>query len=182
MIVKRNLNRLIIAKLVEIVFVCAFVYISITLHQTLQNLQSVAYVPSMDRLNYTSLVVENPIHYLMFPMDNDVAMQKLEPTRLRIINESLTEEAYTLVLEISKNSTLDFHCLNISIDKEIFALQDLTKKEDSNNIYFILDEDSIIGSTKEYEIKLWMDAATGNEMQNKDLILSFELKKSTIKI
>lgn len=176
--VKQNLNRLIIAKVVEIIFVCAFLFLSFSLRETFINIQTLAFVPDKDQLNYTNLSVNNPLNYVMYPMKNSDALTKVSDTTLTVNNESLTKENYSLLLVVSKNSSLDYNCLNIAIDNQIYALNTLPQKEDNNSFYFILASDSIVGSQKEYKIKIWMDESTGNEMQNKKIILSYDIVKS----
>lgn len=177
----KNLNMLIAAKIAEIIFVCTFILLSIPLCQNMG--KAVAKIEFSDKnLNFTSLAIENNLDYSMYPMSQKDALNKLAPTKLIVENNSLTTENYDLILKISKNSTLDYNCLNIAIDDKIVPLNTLKYMEDSINNYFIIASESLKGNNKEYSIKLWIDEKTGNEMQNKELNLSFELEKNVIKI
>lgn len=177
----KNLNILIASKIVEIIFVCAFILISIPLCQRIG--KSAAQIDFSDKnLNFTSLAIENNFGYSMYPMSQTDALNKLVPTKLIVANNSLTTESYDLILKVSKNSTLDYNCLNIAIDDKIVPLNSLKYMEDSINNYFIIASESLKGDNKEYRVKIWIDEKTGNEMQNKELNLSFEIEKNVIKI
>lgn len=179
---KKDINRLIAVRVVEIIFISTFLIVSYPVWQNIEVTKLAKQTLSESNLNFTSLKVKNPLSYTMYPMSKTNAINKLEATTLIIENNTLTEEEYILSLKISKSSTLDYNCLNIAIDEKVMPLNSLEIKEDSANYYFVIDENKIQGDYREYKIKLWMDEKTGNEMQNKKLSLSFEIRKSVTKI
>ena len=178
----RDINKLIIKEVLEIIFIVAFVFFSASLWKTSNKEHLLATVSSINDLNYTNLQIENPIQYEMFPMTNNAALKNLEPCVLTVSNDTYTEEGYMLVLKIDKSSTLDYRVLNVSIDGFISPLVDLPVLDEYENYYFVLDENTLKGAQKKYKVQLWMDASTGNEMQAKSLIMSFELMKMVTKL
>lgn len=178
----KKINKLITKKILEILIVTAFVFLSLPLWDHFEKQNAFALASAYSTTNYLSLDIENPINYSMYPMTDDFAMQKLGPCHLKVINDTLTNENYVLYLTIAKNSTIDYHYLKISINNQIHFLENLITKTDTNNYYFALDQDSLLGDAKNYEIKLWLDEKTGDEMQNKELIMSFETKNSVAKM
>ncbi len=64
----------------------------------------------------------------------------------------------------------------------IYSLKDLESKDTNDEIVFILARDSIVGEVKTYNIRLWLDSQTGNEMQAKNLIMNFDLINETTQV
>lgn len=170
-----DINKLIIKKVLEIIFVVVFVFFSISWIKSADMQSMLATASTYANLNYTNLSVLNPIDYSMYPMSDSYAVSNLEPCTVRVMNETLTSENYTLALKISKKSSLNYDYLKIAIDNYIYTLKDLEMKEENDNYFFILDTNLITGDIKDYNIKLWLCEETGNEMQGKELIMSFEI-------
>lgn len=179
---KKNINMLIVSKIIEIMFVCAFIFVSIPLWQRMNNVSNLSTALSNNGLIYTGLSVENKLNYSMYPMTTEDALNNLKASKIIVRNDSLTFEEYSVLLTISKESTLDYNCLNIAIDDLVMPLNSMDILEDEENYNFIIDTNNLKGEQKEYLVKIWMDENTGNEMQGKSLILSFELVKSITKI
>ena len=173
---------LIAAKIVEIAYIIAFIFVSIPLWKQINEVTNYTSVFSHNGLTYTGFTVENELDYSMYPMANEDALVRVKPTKVIVANNSLTEEEYTITLKISKYSTLDYNCLNIAIDDLVMPLNSMDRSEDNENYYFIIDTNKLRGNTEEYLIKIWMDEQTGNEMQGKSLTVSFELTESVTKI
>ncbi len=171
----RDIDRLIVKKGMEIVFVIGFVFYSTTLWNLKEKPDIFASAFPYSTFNYTKMEIENPIDYSMYPMADSIALRNLKPCSIKITNETFHSEVYLLALKISKNSTLDYHYLHISLGSEVYSLVDLEMKEEPDCYYFILDEDSIMSMTKNYEIRLWMNQDAGNDQQAKQLIMSFEI-------
>lgn len=178
----KDINKLIRNKILEIVFIIVFVFVATSLWKSSNTGHLLAMVSSTGNLSYTSLQIENPIQYEMFPMRDVDALKNLEPCVLVVSNDTYTEEDYLLVLKIDKSSTLDYHVLNLSLNGEVFALKDLPVLDEYENYYFVLDENTLKGNQKQYKVQLWMDASTGNEMQAKSLIMNFELMNEVTKM
>lgn len=176
--VKNEINKLIFSKIIDILFVCFFLLIILPMQEELQFAESKAFEPSKTDLNYTYLSVEKQSLNNMYPMSNQLAMATLDPIEVRVINDSLTLENYTLTLVYSKNSTLNANLFNIAINDNILSLKNVKQKEDEENIYFILDKNNITGECKEYKIKIWLDESVDNEAQGKNMSMSFKLFKT----
>lgn len=178
----KDINKLIIIKYLEIVFVLVFLFFSIFLWKARYSKEFFSSEFAFSNLNYTHLSIENPINYAMYPMHNEKALQNLKPCFITVINDTYTEESYLLTLKIDKSSTLDYQYLNLSIADNIYPLNTLERIEEKNNWYFILDQYVLKSEQKTYEIRLWIDARGGNELQSKDLIMGFELMNGVTKM
>lgn len=179
MIVVKDINKLILKKVLEIVFVFCFLLISTFLWRSKNAQLFSSAISTFSNLNYTNIKVDSPIEYTMFPMDDQDAMQNLKPCIVSVRNETYTLENYTLILKIDKNSTMDYQFLNIGIDNTIYTLKDLFRQEEDNYYIFVLDTDQISGNIKKYEIRVWLNNLADNNMQSKDLIMNFDLKHET---
>lgn len=171
----KDINKLIIKNVIEIVLVLGFVFLASHLWSSKNAQDFLASIASFRDLNYTDFVVENPIDYSMFPMRDEDAMKKLKPCIIKVINGTYTSENYILILRINKKSTMDYHFLHIGVNDEVYSLNDLEQIEETEELLFVLAKDSIVGNTRNYEIRLWLNTLAGNEMQGKDLIMRFDL-------
>lgn len=178
----KDINQLIAKKVIEIVLVFFFVVLATFLIYNDNTKELFGTISSFSNLNYTDFTIENPISYNMFPMSDEDAMNNLKPCLIHVMNNTYTLESYVLLLKINKNSTLDYHYLHIGIDNSIFKLDELKLEETAEDYLFILDEKSLVGELKNYEIRLWLNTLAGNDMQSKDLILSFDLVHKTTKM
>lgn len=178
----KDINKLVLKKIVEIVFVLGFIVLSNYLWHSTNTQNLVAAINTYHNLNYTNFKVEDPIDYEMFPMTDEFAMKNLTPCHIYISNETYTVETYKLILKISKESTIDYRFLHIAIDQAIYQLNDLTKQEEENAYIFVLDKNTIQGESKVYEIRLWLSTLADNESQGEELILKFDLKNETTKV
>lgn len=177
--IKKDINRLILKKILEITFVLCFAIVSTYLWQS-KNAQLFSNsISTFSSMHYTNIKVDSPIQYNMFPMRDEEAMQNLKPCIVSVINGTYILEEYTLILKIDKNSTLDYQFLNIGIDNMIYSLKDLYRQEEDNYYIFVLDTAQILGNTKKYEVRLWLNSMTGNDQQSKTLIMDFDLKNET---
>lgn len=179
----KDINKLIVKKVIEIFFMIGFVFLSTFLWNSKNTKDFLAVAAgSFNNLSYTNISIDNPINYSMYPMTDKNALEKLSPCYIRVSNDTYKMESYALVLKINKASTLDYQYLNIGIDNKIYSLNDLKRKDNIEEYLFILDEASIKGSVKTYEIKLWLNTTAGNDMQAKDLIMTFDLISETTKM
>lgn len=171
----KDINKLIVRKVVEIIFVLSFVFYStsIWVFKTPQN--TLSSTLALATLNYTKIQIEEPQEYSIYPMKDTVALRKQNTWSVNVINNTIFEESYLLVLNYSKSSTIDYSFINISVGQDVFSLDSLPMEEIGDNYYFILDEDTIQSMTKSYEIRVWLKEETENDMQAKQLIMSFEI-------
>ena len=155
----RDINKLIVKKVLEIVFLVFFVFFATFLWRT------------------------SGKEYLLASVSGkEEALSRLKPCILTVSNNTYTEESYMLVLRIAKSSSLDYKFLNLSINGVVSSLTDLPRLEETEDYYFVLDQNSMKGSEKKYHVLLWMDASTGNEMQSKSLFMGFEIMNEVTKL
>lgn len=178
----KDINKLIVKKIIEIMFVVCFVFFATYLWRSKQAQSFFASISTFRDLSYTNMNIENPIGYSMFPMSDDFAMQNLKPCTISVFNGTYTPEYYILVLKIDKNSTLDFTYLNIGVNQEVFSLNELNRKDDNDYYIFVLDQDTIVGETKEYKVRVWLNTLAENDMQAKELIMEFDLMNESIPV
>lgn len=173
----KNINKIIHFKMIEISILIAVIMISFPIWKTLEKKEMFSIVDSYADVQFSYLEIKDNQKSGMYPMKNETALKEIQPTELRIINETKTEEAYVLYMSISKSSTLDYHCLNIALNNEVKPLSSLLSTEDDENYYFSITNGTLVGETRSILFQMWMDETTGNEMQGKTLSYSFELQK-----
>lgn len=178
----KDINKLIITKVVEIFLVVGFVFLASYLWRSKNAQEFFSSIASFSNLYYTNFMIENPIDYSMFPMRDEDAMQNLKPCTVKVMNETYTSENYALILKIDKTSTMDYHYIHIGINDKVYALNDLGQVEETENYVFTLAKDTIVGNTKNYEIRVWLNTLAGNEMQGKNLIMHFDLINETTQV
>lgn len=173
----KNLDKVIHLKLAEICFLLIIIVVSFPLWKTLGNNNMLSTAATYADAQFSYVEVDNLPNNSMYPVSDEWASMNIKPTTIKVINDTRTEESYVLALSIEKSSTLDYRCLNISVDNVINPLEKFLTSEDEEKYYFTLATDSIKGETKGYYFKMWMDEQTGNEMQGKTLSYNFELQK-----
>ncbi len=171
----KDINYLILKKVIEIILVFYIMFYSTSIWSFNSTQNDLSTSMTLSSLKHTRLQVKEPQKYSIYPMQNSIALQEQNVWSLYVNNKTMIEESYLLVLNLSKDSTIDYQLLNISLGKDIFSLSDLPMEEISNSYYFILDENTIKNMTKFYEIRIWLKAEIGNEMQAKKMNISFEL-------
>ena len=179
--VKKRINKLIIIKINEIILIICF-FITTTILNKKNNLNNINNFLHSDNLVFTNLIVEKPINYVMYPMEKSEALNRIVPAKLIIKNESLTSEEYNFLLKISKESSIDYHNLNISLNEKVAPLYSFYLKEDDKNYYFLIETNTLKSNNKEYLIKVWLDIKAKYNIEKNQLISSFEIVKSITKI
>lgn len=174
-----DINKLIVKKVIEIIFVSCFVFLAGFLWKSNNAQEFLTSIASFNNLYYTNFTMESPIDYSMFPMADEDALKKLKPCTIKVINETYTNENYRLVLKIDKSSTMDYHYLHVAVNDQIYSLANLEQIEEAEDYVFILAKDSIVGTTKMYEIRVWLNTLAGNDLQGKNLIINFDLINET---
>lgn len=176
----RIINRLIMSKIIEIIFIITFLVLSHSLYK--KNSQLLSALNISNNFHFTNLFIENDFNNIMVPLSKTNALKNLKPTKLIVKNDTLTKEEYVLMLKYSKKIDIDYNYLNIAINDKIVPLNTLKKAEDNKNNYFILEENQIMGEEKEYLIRLWLDEKVENNIYKKRLNVEFELVKGTANI
>lgn len=172
-----KIDKIIYWKLIEISLLISVVIISFPLWKKLEWNDFFTTAAFYSEAQYSYLEVSNYPKGPMFPISNEIALKNINQTTLSVINDTLTEEEYTLLLKITKDSTLDYHCLNVALNNKISALENKYIMENEEYWYFKLSSDTILGETKTLNFIMWMDEKTGNEMQGKTLNYAFEIQK-----
>ena len=173
----KNINKIIHWKIVEITLLISIIIVSFPIWKTLEKNEVLSIASSYSNVQFSHLEVSNYALGSMFPISNEQALKNIEPTSIKVINDTKTTEDYSLYIKVSKNSTLDYNCLNIALNNKIAALNEFILSEDEENYYFLLESNTIAGEIKEYSFMLWMDEKTDNSMQGKTLTYSFEIQK-----
>lgn len=176
----KNIDRIIYGKLFEITILMSVIMISFPLWKTLDINEDLATAAFYNEVQFSYLDIKEYPKGPMFPMSEEDALSKLKSTKINVVNDSRTREDFALVMRVKKDSSLDYHCLNIALDDKVKPLADYYFMDDIENYYFVLTSDSIEGETKNYDFKMWMDASTGNEMQGKTLSYAFEIQKNIV--
>ena len=180
--ITKDINKIIVRKIVEIVFVFAFVLYAGHLWNSENTQEFLTTIATFSNANYVDFSVDNSMNYVMFPMTDEQATKSINPCIIHVNNGTYTLQDYTLVLKIDKTSTMDYHYLNISINGTIYHLNTLETIEDDNEFIFILDKNNIVAETKDYAIQLWLSSIAGNEMQGKNLTMNFDLIYETTQV
>lgn len=108
-------------------------------------------------------------NYQMYPMKDDIAMHYLNPMKVTLSTNTTVNNQYTLVLRLSKHSTMNPDILKISINSQIYLLSSLYQKQDDNYSYYLIDQGTLT-DIKIYNINIWMDYdLSGNEDLNTTL-------------
>lgn len=175
-----RINRLIHFKFFEIAIMILVIVISFPLWKKLNIDETIATAAFYSKAKFSYIEVENQNQGSMFPIKTEEILNTETKTKIKVTNETKTSEEYNLLLKLNKNSTLDYHCLNIALNNEVSTLEEKYYYEDLDNIYFSLTIDTINAECKEYEFLIWLDYDRAeNDMQGKVLNYQFELLQGT---
>ncbi len=171
----KNINSVIQGKIIEIICLLFIIIGSFPLWEKLDRSEYFTTAAFYNNAKYSYLEVFDK-QELNSPIKNADALKLLPKTKIDVINDTKTKEDYTLILKVSKSSTLDYHCLNLAIENNVKPLEKYYLHEDNDHIYFALASGSILGEKKNYNLVMWMDETTGNEMQGKTFSYAYELQ------
>lgn len=169
---------MILIKGIEIMLTIGFMFLATNLYNNGKTQEVLHSIMAFQNVRHTTLNVQNQIDYMMFPMTNEKAMEKLVPCTLLVHNDTYQKENYTLVLKVNKTSMTDLSSLNISVDNSIYSLNDLENETINGETIFILDRNTIAGESKEYDVRVWLNTSASN-IQTNNLTLHFELLNET---
>lgn len=173
----KNINKIIHHKIFEIFLAVTVIFVSFPIWKSLNINDHIATAAFYNEAQYTFMeVLDNQVNNL-FPIEDELALKNLKRTNITVKNETRTKEEYTLLLKISKDSTIDISVLKVSVHNNIYSLKDILLLEDEEFYYFTLATDSLSGDAKQYNFLMWMNSETGNEMQGKTISYSFDLQK-----
>ena len=116
-------------------------------------------------------VVDDPTYSkILYALNDEVANNLLNDYRLTLINNTYRQEKYNLYIGISKN----FNHEHIKINSEkISYLANNYSYEDNEYRYYLLDTNTLQGSEKIYNFKLYNDVL-GENFQAYDLKIELE--------
>ncbi len=174
----KDINKMILIKGIEIMLTIGFMFLATNLYNNGKTQEVLHSIMAFQNVRHTTLNVQNQIDYMMFPMTNEKAMEKLVPCTLLVHNDTYQKENYTLVLKVNKTSMTDLSSLNISVDNSIYSLNDLENETINGETIFILDRNTIAGESKEYDVRVWLNTSASN-IQTNNLTLHFELLNET---
>ena len=97
----RKIDNIIHWKLVEITIMLAVIMISYPLWKTLNIGSHLATAAFYEGATYTTLEVDTRAQGPMFPMEDEKAIQTLNPMTIKVKNDTLTKETYTLLIFFS---------------------------------------------------------------------------------
>lgn len=104
-------------------------------------------------------------------IENDRALAYINPTEISFRNQNNHEKDFSIILVITKSSTIDYRYLNMAIDNEIKSLKDLDMQEDSENYYFKLKEENLLPySEKTMNFRIWLNEDYSLQLDNQLLI------------
>lgn len=176
----KKMKRQIQFKILEVVMMIFVILVSYPLWENLNIDETIATASFYNKAKFSYMKIENQNQGSMFPIETEEVLKTENRTKIKIINETKTNEEYNLLIKLNKNSTLDYHYLNIALNNEVTPLEEKYYYEDADNIYFSLIIDTINAEEKEYDFLIWLDYnKTKNDMQGKILNYKFELLQGT---
>ena len=129
---------------------------SVPLWSLWQN-SKVAYAKTYDHTSYAYVTVSMYQNYEMYPMKEEEALKHLYPMKVTLAKNLIADTHYTLVLRVSKKSNIDASFLKLSIDNQIYFLQERFYKEDDTYSYYLIEEGMLKDTEKEYSLNIWLD-------------------------
>ena len=106
------------------------------------------------------LVTFDGLDYLTNISDEDYEL--LRPSALSLRNISNKSKDYHLYYVISKNSSVPYDSLKLSIDDKVFSLSDIKPDEDDNCYYFEIMNGSLDAySDMNYDVRVWTTVSSG---------------------
>lgn len=176
----KQINQIIHFKIFEISIMILVIILSFPLWKKLNIDETIATAAYYNKATFSYLDIEEPKKGPMVPIPTHEILNSEKKTKIKVINDTKTQEEYNLLLKLDKKSTLDYHCLNIEFANEVTPLEEKYYYEDEEYIYFSLIIDTIYAEQKDYDFMIWLDYyRTGNDMQGKMLNYNFELLKGT---
>ena len=152
----RTINKIIRRKIVEITICLAIIICSAGLWGFWQN-ENIAYAKTYDTTSYAYVNVSQYQNYEMVPMKDQEALKYLYPMKVTLEKNIISETHYILAMRVAKSSNMDLSSIKLSIDNQVYFLQDRFYKEDNTYIYYLIDEGGLKEPTKEYYLNIWLD-------------------------
>lgn len=110
-------------------------------------------------------------------VENDRAFDVISPTDLSFRNQNNFSKNFEILLLVTKDSTVDTNSIQVALDKEVYSLKELKKREDDENWYFVLKEIGLDAYSEiQYKTRIWLDASSAKIDENAILITNFIAK------
>ncbi len=110
-------------------------------------------------------------------IDDISALNVVEPTDIVLINKNGFDKTFDLVFTISKDSTIDYNNLVISLDNDINHLSDMMIDYDENYYYFNMGTKVVAAYSEDtYSFRMWMKEDASNLRNNSSLTINFITK------
>ncbi len=170
----KNLNRIICFKVVEILITVVFLICSFYLWDSLRNGEVIALLKTTkNNTSYAYVDVLKDRRYQFYPVSDEIALRTLLPSTVQMVNQTKLNTYYEFGLKIRKSSSLNYHNLKISWNDEVHFLSEYYVKEDEEYYYFSFEKGSLKGASKQYEVKVWLDASSNPNQMNRSFDYEF---------
>lgn len=94
-------------------------------------------------------------------IEDERALEYIEPTSISFRNRNSYAKEYDILFLVSKNSTINYKDIKVSLDGNIYALNKIEVMEDDTNYYFLLKKDGLDAySQKNVDARIWLDEDT----------------------
>jgi len=102
------------------------------------------------------------------------AFDYIKPTTISFRNRNGFKKEFDLLLLVSKDSTIDYKDLKVSIGEKIYHVKSLEMLEDSDNYYFIINSYSLEAYSEDsLEARIWLDENIQGNINEKTLTTNF---------
>ncbi|HIQ94414.1 TPA: hypothetical protein IAB29_04730 [Candidatus Ventrenecus stercoripullorum] len=165
----KYINRIIRRKIMEITICCILVISSVPLWNLWQN-DNIAYAKTYENTSYAYVTVSRYQKYEMVPMKDQEALRYLYPMKVTLTKTLISDTHYTLVIRVSKKSNIDLSSIKVSINNQIYFLQDRFYKEDASYNYYLIEEGVLKEPEKDYSLNIWLDENATTEKQKKNFL------------
>ncbi len=109
--------------------------------------------------------------------DDEIAKDVVNGNKLAIKNRNGYQKEVKLYFLVTKNSTVPYNFLRLSLNENIFALNEIEPIEDDINYYFYLSDYQIDAYKEEIiESRLWLSKDTNNVDPKASLVANFVIK------
>ena len=102
------------------------------------------------------------------------AFDYINPTKISFRNKNSFKKNFELLLVVSKDSTVSYKDLKVSIGDKIYNVKSLETFEDSDNHYFILNKYSLDAYSEDsIMVRIWLDEDIENLPTDRSLTMNF---------
>ena len=136
----KNINRLIVRYVLEIIVVIVLVGISFPVWEMLDKSDSSKIAKSYANMDYLYLDVDR---YISADEFEDIIAVK---------NDTNTKRGYELVIKIEKN--LVDEKTSVIINDQVESLKELRTKEDNNFEYYVIAKGSVVAGQSKFNVKI----------------------------